>query len=271
MSSTFDCTVAGLDCRVEYNDPRIPVRCRDYDVRGVAPVSSAIGPSPSAPLIRARYDAQRVTDMIRRCPGTVPFIAEWDCVYDQISRQMLRFNRLTFHGACIAFDGRAYIFTAYHGTGKSTHIGLWRRYLGPAVRFVNGDKPIIVVDPVDNAGGNQSGDSGGPGDHDIRVCGTPWCGKELWQTNIEVPLAAICIIRRGTDNVIRRATAEESLDELVNRIYLTDDPVEATEAMSLLGTILEHIPVYVLSCDMSEDAVKTSFEGLTGERYESWK
>lgn len=247
MTSLFDCTVAGVDCRIEYRDPGVPPRCDGYDVRAV---------TAAATPVRVRFEGGRVADLIRRHPGTVPLIAEWTCIYDQVSRQMLRFDRLTFHGACVEFGGKAYVFTAYHGTGKSTHIRLWRRYLGDAVRVVNGDKPIISV-----ADG-------------ILACGTPWCGKEGWQNNVQVPLAAICILRRaegGVHSTIRQATTEESLDELVNRIYLTNDPAQATKAMDMLNAILKAVPVYVLTCDMSEDAVRTSFEGLTGELYESWK
>ena len=33
----------------------------------------------------------------------------------------------------IAFDGAAYLFTAPSGTGKTTHLRLWRQYLGSRV------------------------------------------------------------------------------------------------------------------------------------------
>ena len=34
---------------------------------------------------------------------------------------------LLFHGSAVAAEGKAYIFAAPSGTGKSTHAALWRR------------------------------------------------------------------------------------------------------------------------------------------------
>ena len=37
------------------------------------------------------------------------------------------------------------MFTAQSGTGKSTHIKLWKKHFGKDVDIVNGDKPIVRV------------------------------------------------------------------------------------------------------------------------------
>lgn len=251
------CTIAGVRCELGYADPTTAQYFRDYrddcDYRDETGRADA-----AAPAIRVPYDAARVDRMVAQYPNLPrPFVeAQW--LYNMVCPQLLRFRRLTFHGACVEFAGRAYIFTAYSGTGKSTHIRLWRRYLGNAVQIVNGDKPILAFpDPSPAA----------PGDHPILACGSPWGGKEGWQRNVQVPLAAVCMLHRGTVNAIRRASVQEALDELINRIYLTSDAGEAGHAMTMLDELITRVPVYRLDCDMSEDAVRVSFEGLTGRSY----
>ena len=45
-------------------------------------------------------------------------------VYRKIAEWMPMYNTLLFHGSVIAVDGKAYLFTAKSGTGKSTHTRL---------------------------------------------------------------------------------------------------------------------------------------------------
>ena len=52
---------------------------------------------------------------------------------------------LMTHGSTVAVDGKAYLFTARCGTGKSTHTRLWRQVLGDRARMVNDDKPFLKV------------------------------------------------------------------------------------------------------------------------------
>lgn len=321
---TLHCTIAGVRCDLGYTDEATATYFRDYLDHGDGVQTGRGAQSPETPDIVVPYNAEGAVKVGRRYPDfSVPFI-EMNLLYDPVSRAMLRFDRLTFHGACIEYGGRAYIFTAYSGTGKSTHIRLWGRYLGPSVRIVNGDKPIIDLHDVD----------------DIAAYGSPWCGKEGWQRNVRVPLGGICILHRAQPssagesvttgigigaalrnvapgeakpcdatsrnvasgdavpgvatlrnaalsdvascdvvpgstasprNTIRRATTDESIEDLINRIYLTDDPDQAAKATELLDRLITHVPVYVLTCDMSEDAVRTSFEGLTGEQYQRYE
>lgn len=257
LSGVFECEIANVSCVMEFGDKGVLQYYANYHPRMLS-ASLAISEERR---IFVSYDAALVErTLLDLMPGADAACAEWQLAYDPVSRGMLRFNRLTFHGACVEFNGKAYIFTARSGTGKSTHIKLWRRYLGSPVNIVNGDKPIISIDNTSN----------GPDAPIIKACGSPWAGKERWQRNVQVPLGGICILRRGTDNTIRRASKQEALDELVNRIYLTTNEREAIKALDLLDQILAHVPIHVLSCDMSEAAVRTSFEGLTGERYEAW-
>lgn len=159
-------------------------------------------------------------------------------------------QRFLMHGACIKYNEKAYIFTAPSGTGKSTHIRLWRKYLGDDVDIVNGDKPFLSVE-----------------DSQVLVYGTPWAGKERWQKNHHAPLHGICLLCRGEENRIHKIEPAEGLPFLLKQIYIPEDAAAAGLTLELLDGMLKNVPVYVLECNISEDAVQCSFEAMTGLPY----
>ena len=158
-------------------------------------------------------------------------------------------NRILMHGASISYNENAYLFTAPSGTGKSTHIRLWKKYLGDDVKIVNGDKPFISLE------------------NEPMIYGSPWAGKENWHRNCKMPLKGICFVQRGTTNSIRRIEASECLSLLFKQVYLPADTLAAGLTLELVDTLIKKVPLYVLTCDMSEEAVKCSFEALTGLSY----
>ena len=88
-------------------------------------------------------------------------------VYRKIAQVLVQKNVLLMHGAVVAVDGQAYLFTAKSGTGKTTHTRLWLRQFGVRAVMVNGDKPLIHI--------TRKG---------ATVYGTPWDGKEHLSRNI---------------------------------------------------------------------------------------
>lgn len=159
-------------------------------------------------------------------------------------------QRILMHGASISYHNQAYLFTAPSGTGKSTHIRLWKKYLGDEVKIVNGDKPFISL-----------------ADNPPTIYGTPWAGKERWQRNCSEPLKGICFLQRGTTNSIKRLNPEECLSLLFHQVYIPDDSLTAGLTLELLDKLIKTVPLYLLQCDMSEDAVRCSFETLTNLPY----
>lgn len=168
----------------------------------------------------------------------------------KISERLPQHHRFLFHGASISYGDKAYLFTAPSGTGKSTHIRLWRKHLGNDVNIVNGDKPFISLR-----------------DNHPYIYGTPWAGKERWQRNCSFPLAGICFVQRGLQNSIQSITPEEALPLILKQIYLPQDPQSLDCTLQLLDELMSSTPLYLLSCDMSEDAVRCSFEAMTGLSY----
>ena len=66
---------------------------------------------------------------------------------------------------------------------------------------------------------------------------------------------------------IDRIPAADALDRIIRQVYLPPNALAAANALELLDALLARVPVYDLAVDMSEDAVRTSFEALTGLPY----
>ncbi len=164
------------------------------------------------------------------------------CVYREISKKMIDFDGFLFHAAVVAVDGKAYAFAAKSGTGKSTHTNLWLRHFGERAVIVNGDKPIFRC--IEN---------------EFVAYGTPWCGKERLETNMSAPVKAICFIERGTENHIVRADSSEICRRIFNQFIMPDDPLKRVRFLGIIEKMIKQVPVYVLNCNISDDAVVTAY------------
>lgn len=173
----------------------------------------------------------------------------------KLGEQLPEAECMLVHGAAVAYRNRGYLFAAPSGTGKSTHILLWRKFLGNNVKIINGDKPVLSFRK----------------ENEILICGSPWAGKEGWQKNRMVPLASICILRQGTTNQIIRISGKTAVEALIRQTYLPEDTKAMEKTLELLNRLFDKIPIYYLECDMSEQAVKISFEKMTGFIFEKEK
>ncbi len=157
--------------------------------------------------------------------------------------QLARFGGVMLHASCVEYKGKAYLFSAPSGTGKSTHTHLWIRYL-PGSRIINDDKPALRL--INN---------------NVYAFGTPWSGTTDESINTGVPVAGIAFLKRGK-NKIERVKGETVLKEFFNE---TVRPLSKELMKPMLDTtdkILTGVPLYSLSCDMTREAVTISYEGM---------
>ncbi len=229
----FKILLSDLKVQIEHKYDYMPQFCKDY-------ISQF-----DACDILATATEETINKEKELVPAAPVEACEILCIYRAIAEQLPQFDRFVFHGAAIEYDGEAYLFTAPSGTGKTTHINLWRKHLGDKVNIVNGDKPIIKV-----------------GETPV-VYGTPWAGKEGFQRNVSAPLKAVCILKQGAKNNIVRLTTAEALKHLMRQIYLPQDTTSLSKTLQLLGVLLEKTPVYLLECDISKQAFETSFNEMT--------
>jgi len=192
---------------------------------------------------QADADAEAAEEGFRQRNFPNPFL-ERAAIQRQFAEHLLEHNTILLHGSTLALDGQGYLFTARSGTGKSTHTRLWREVFGSRVQMVNDDKPFARL----------SGEG-------VTVWGSPWSGKHGLDTNIGVPLAGICLLERGPDNVIRQAEPEELKDLLKGFRPRTQPQAAAYEA--LLAQLLQRVPLWQLSCNKDPGAAITAFEAMS--------
>lgn len=163
------------------------------------------------------------------------------------NRKLTAFNGLMLHSSAIAMDGKAYLFSAHSGTGKSTHTSLWKQVFGDKVTHINDDKPIVRK--IDNK---------------FMAFGTPWSGKTDLNSNISVPVAAIVFIERAKENSIRPVDPfkESMAVTLLEQVPRPKMPHLAESMLNTANELLTTVPIFKLSCNMSEDAVYTSYNVL---------
>lgn len=166
-------------------------------------------------------------------------------LYRKLCEKMLEYDTFLMHCSAIAVDGKAYLFTAPSGTGKSTHTRLWRAYFGEKACMVNDDKPLIQIT-----------------DKDIYVCGTPWSGKHYLDTNIKVPIQGICVLSQGKENRIERIRPVDAYAELYRQAYRPRVSQGVLKTLSFLKRIAETIPMYRMSCTISEEAVEVAYNAM---------
>ena len=170
-------------------------------------------------------------------------------IYRKLCENLVEKDIILFHSAAITVDGKAYLFTAPSGTGKSTHIKLWRKRFGKAVGIINGDKPLISVTP-----------------DEIRVWGTPWDGKEHWSANRSAPVAGICQLGRGAENEISPISPSEALSVLFAQTYRPETEAGMRKSVQLQAQIARRVPFWRLKCNMSQEAAELSYAAMRGEK-----
>ncbi len=176
---------------------------------------------------------------------------EYLAAYRIITEYLYREDCFLFHAAVITLDGKAYAFTAPSGTGKTTHIRLWKKCFGDRVQIVNGDKPLIRR--VKNGGEDK-----------FIAYGTPWCGKERYNRNTSAAIEGICIVSRGEKNEIERISVEAAVPELYRQMMIFADKKYLGSLLDMIDGMVNNIPVYRLKCNMEDEAATVAAKAMAG-------
>lgn len=159
------------------------------------------------------------------------------------TERLVDFGVLLMHGSVLAAEGKAYLFTAKSGTGKTTHSRLWLQCF-PECHILNGDKPLLRFE------GGQ-----------VYACGSPWRGKERYGLNETLPLAAICLLERDSVNRIREVTLADSLETLLRQCHIPGGDVGYLPALRLMQNF-SGTKFYRLGCNTEEEAALVSYNAM---------
>lgn len=171
------------------------------------------------------------------------------CLYRNICKQLPSLDRMLLHAAILQYNSDAYAFLGRSGTGKSTHTRLWLEYV-ENTKIVNGDKPIL-----------QKTKDG------FIAYGTPWMGKEGQGENTSAPLKALCFLQQAPQNKITKLTPAQAATLIFQQVLIPEDEQNAEKTLALMDDLVSHTPCFLLECTISQEAVQTSYEALTGKTY----
>jgi len=232
VSKTTNILLADLKIKIEHRFDFMSGFCKKY---------IADFDTPDICVFAEEEAVLKENEMVPAAPVE---ICESLCIYREIAERLPVFERFVFHGAAIELDGKAVVFTAPSGTGKTTHISLWKKNLGDRVKVINGDKPIFKISDK------------------ITVYGTPWAGKEGLHHNTSAPIKAVCVLKQGKINKITRLEPSATISRLMRQVYLPKDSDSCEKTLGLLGSLVEKIPVFELECDISDEAFNTAYNAF---------
>jgi hypothetical protein len=171
------------------------------------------------------------------------------CAYRKLCLELPNHNAFLLHSSVIECGGKGIAFAAKSGVGKTTHTMLWKQVYGEQVCIINGDKPIIRFF------------------EDIPYAyGTPWAGKEKLQCNARAPLTDLCFIERSGSNQVVQVHPEEMLSAVMQQILIPSDPQMAIITLQLLDRFLASCRVWVIRCNISQEAAILAHDTILGEK-----
>ena len=151
------------------------------------------------------------------------------------------------HSSAVVCDGRAYLFSADSGVGKSFHTRLWLQAFGDRVHILNDDKPVVCM----------SGEV-------PMVCGTPFDGGSGIALNEAYPLKAVVFLERGEKNFVRVPENKEIIQKLYFQTAHMVGAATAEKMLENFDRLIKLARFYVLTCNTDISAAYTAFENIIG-------
>ena len=152
-------------------------------------------------------------------------------------RLLMRHDALLLHSSAVLYRGKAVLFSGPSGAGKSTQARLWQEHLGAEI--INGDRTVIRKTADGFLGG-----------------GSMWSGTSKIYSPDCAPIAGIFLVQHGTEDRLERLGFEAFKPLLTQTIVNSWDPVFMDRVTQLLAELMDHVPIYRLSCRPQQSAVE---------------
>lgn len=155
-------------------------------------------------------------------------------------------NTLLIHASLVRQNGYGYAFIAKSGTGKSTHVSSWLRYI-PNCDLMNDDNPIIRI--INNR---------------PYIYGGPWSGKTPCYRKIKAPLGAITRIDRAQENSIEQLNPIAAFASLLPSCSsMKWDHVVYENICNIITKIIETTKIYTLHCRPDKEAAEICYQAIS--------
>ncbi len=232
-----------IECKIREPLPEIPVECKEKSGEFLVSVDGSnvyrelpMGTQPGALTRYTPADTSFSETFFTQKSFPVMMDSRYMWSSVSLAQLLLKQNAFFLHSSYIDIGGKAVLFSAPCGTGKSTQAALWEKHRSAEV--INGDKAGILVE------------------NGVYACGVPFCGTSGICKNKNLPLGAIVLLSQSPENRIRRLTGIEALQSVLQNIYLDlIAPNEQKAVIDLLIELLKAVPVYSFGCTPDENAV----------------
>lgn len=149
----------------------------------------------------------------------------------------VRNNGFVFHCSYIEHEGKAILFTAPSGTGKSTQAELWAEYRG--AKIVNGDRAVARLT-----------------DDLFLAEGIPFAGSSKYCNSQSLPIQAIVYLGQASQTTIRKLRGYEAFSKIWEGVSAnTWDKTDMELVSAVVQKLAETIPIYHMACTPDESAV----------------
>lgn len=187
--------------------------------------------------IRAVHQEKRHTVQLKasQFPGSVGV----KTVLNSLGTEHLvvRNQGVILHASYIAWNGKAILFTAPSGTGKSTQAELWKERRG--AQIINGDRAVIRLE-----------------DGNVKAAGIPFAGSSCYCENRTLPVAAVVYLQQAPETSIRKLRGFEAFRRVWEGCSVnTWDRTDMELASDTVQQAVSRVPVYLLACTPDETAV----------------
>ena len=150
------------------------------------------------------------------------------------------------HCSYVEHNGKAILFTAPCGTGKTTQAELWHKYRG--ARIVNGDRALIRWD------GEK-----------LLAEGIPYCGSSTYCEKASLPVEAVVYLAQAPRTSIRPLGGYEAFSRIWEGVNVhTWDRRDLERASEAAQRLASTVPIFYLPCTPDESAVTALEQALEG-------
>ena len=194
-----------------------------------------------------QQDGSRRQFLIRRSSNELPLSMMKVFGGIELEALLLRHDALLLHSAFIRWHGKAILFSAPSGTGKSTQADLWVKYRG--AELLNGDRSALRKrQGVWNA------------------FGLPFAGSSDVYIQDHAPIGAIVMLSQAKENALTRLSPVQALRRIYPEFTLHRwDPAFTDKGLNLILELLSAVPIYHLACLPDKCAVELLCDTLTQE------
>lgn len=191
-----------------------------------------------APAFSLRVNPERVDYLVKNGVDITPAIAENMVLCNIFNRGLLKYYGSYLHSSALVFDGKAYLFSANSGVGKSTHTKKWLERFPDRAEIINDDKPSFRF--IDGK---------------CIVYGTPFAGGTDVQKNKSAELGALVFIERAEENSLEKIPPSRSIAMLINQSPGRANEQIGERQLELFSMLLTKYPAYLLRCNLDDSVI----------------